>query len=176
MINVLRRILSILDINKEESQASQLIFEIYYLESSEDIFGTEEKEVICWKHEVKRMLKKALIQEVLKQGLVLQAFSYEQERYTLKDCYSIEQITMEPKHFEEEELYKGIINGKESSTEVYFYLEIETQKLPFLIDADSDGVQYHPVTSELFWENRSDREIMAPLDDLEYQIKKENNL
>lgn len=163
-------------INKEESQVSLLTFEIYYLESTEDIFGTEEIEVICWKHEEKRMLKKAVIQEVLKQGLVLQAFSYEQERYTLKDSYRIEQITMEPRHFEAEELYKGTIKGKESSTEVYFYLDVETQKLPFLIDADSDGVQYHPATGELFWENRSDREIMAPLDDVEYQIKKENNV
>lgn len=163
-------------LNKDLSEASLLTFEIYYIESVESVFGTEEKEVICWRQEEKRMLRKAVIKKVLKHGLMLKAFSYGQERYLLKDSYCIEKITMEPKHFEEEELFKGIYRGKEVSTEVYFYLDIETKKLPFLIDPDRDGVQYHPFTGEFFWEYRIDREVMAPLDDLEYQIKEEDIL
>jgi len=163
-------------VNKEDAEASLLSFELYYLERVESIFGTEEKEVICWTREEERILKKAVIKEVIKRGLVIEAFSYNQERYLLKDLYFIEQITIEPKHFEEEELFKGIINNHTILTEVYFYLDIKTQKLPFLIDTDYDGVQYHPATGELFWEYRSDREIMAPLDDLEYRIKEEDSL
>lgn len=163
-------------VNKEATEASQLTFELYYLERVESIFGTEEKEVICWTREEERILKKAVIKEVLRRGLVLKSFSYDQERYPLKYLYCIEQITLEPKHFEEEELFKGIIKNHTIPTEVYFYLDIKTKKLPFLIDTDYDGVQYHPVTGELFWENRSDREIMAPLDDLEYEIKEDDSL
>ena len=108
----------------------------------------------------------------MQHGINLKSFSYEQKQYQLPEYYSIDHIVMESRHFEEEELFKGIFRGNKQATEVYFYIEPESNRLPFLIDTDYDGVQYHPVTKELFWECRTDPEIMAPLDNLEYQVKK----
>ncbi len=160
-------------INKDDTTANLLTFELFYMESIKSIFENIEQEIICWEREEKRILKKAVVKEILKRGLLIKAFNYEHKQHLLQDTFCIEQITIENKHFAEEEIFTGIFKGKKISTEVYFCLDIETQKLPFLIDTDYDGVQYHPVTGELFWECRSDPEIMAPLDDLEYLIKED---
>ena len=159
-------------LNKNATMAKNIIFEIYYIEKIDSIFGAEVKEIILWKHMEKRILKKAVIKEILQHGINLKSFSYEQKQYQLPEYYSIDHIVMESRHFEEEELFKGIFRGNKQATEVYFYIEPESNRLPFLIDTDYDGVQYHPVTKELFWECRTDPEIMAPLDNLEYQVKK----
>ncbi|WP_161822444.1 hypothetical protein [Sporotomaculum syntrophicum] len=160
-------------INKVDTTAKLLTFELFYIQSNKSIFGNTEQEIICWEREEKRILKKAVVKEILKRGLLIKAFNYEHKQHLLQDTFCIEQITKENKHFAEEEIFTGIFKGKNISSVVYFCLDIEKQKLPFLIDTDYDGVQYHPVTGELFWECRSDPEIMAPLDDLEYTIKED---
>lgn len=160
-------------LKKERLSSDWLTFQIYYMETIESVFGDEEKEILCWTRDEKRIRRKEHIQYVLEKGLVLEAFTYEEASYCLKNTQIIRNITLSPRHFEGEELFKGFLTGPEETMEVLFYLEEESNKIPFLIDDDHDGVQYHPETGELFFDLRSDRHILAPLDDLTYRIHEE---
>lgn len=161
-------------LKKEVTEADWLTFQIYYEEVEESIFGRQVKEIISWTMEEKKLTKKELIRKVLEKGLVLESFTYEGKEHRLLTPCSIKEISLAPKHFVGEELFKGSIACNDEAKEVFFYLDDENNKLPFLIDEDHDGIQYHPVTGELFFDLRSDQRIMSPLDDLLYNIEEDD--
>jgi len=169
---------TIVYLNKEETMAENLIFKILYEDNDpEDVFGEEEETIAVAEIKVKRDLYLDKKRAMISGGIVIRNYEYQDKRYSLRDDWIIEEITLAPKNFEGEELYKGILkqgSGNEKPQavmKVFFYIEIKEERLPFLLDPENDGAQYDTLTDELCWDTRRGEHIHGPLENILIKAK-----
>lgn len=162
-------------IRKNELHHMAITVELYYVEQHKSIFGDESVEQICWTHTLALSSRKTRLKQAMDQGIILSGFSYDDCHYSLPTRYYISDIQLSPKRFEGEELLRGVIQSTSGPLDVYFYLDDEANILPYLWDEDDDGVQYDLDVHEIFWEMRDARNVMAPLDNLEFEFGKVDN-
>lgn len=155
-------------LQKSELKSLTLQAEIYYIEEVTSVFGTETLEQVCWSGNLQLSNRKALLQRAISEGIMLKTFKYDGRCYPLPRAYPIVGISISAQHFEGEELLRGHVQLENGFQEVFFYLDTEKRIIPYLRDADYDGVQYDPSEGRLFWEMHSGADIMGPLDDVEF--------
>ena len=164
----------IIYVKKADIKSINLDIKIVYFEEIDDIFGKTTNVIIAGQYYLKLTSRIYNLDLIKKYGLLATKFKYKGKENKFKIPFIIENIVKtDPINFADEELYIGQAIIGNQSTEVIFYLNLEDKTLPFLLDLDRDGVQYHPKTGEVFWENRSGKEIMGPIDDINYVVKGE---
>jgi hypothetical protein len=139
------------------------------------LFGkSSPKEVLAGYKDIKLISKLEEIMKLQKHGLKLKSFSYEGELYMLEDPLFLEGIEKSRSfNYSEEPVYKGIVRSSLSVSEVLFYLDIENRQIPLLLDTYRDGAQYDLDTGEVFWDLRESKNVIAPIDDFDYEIREE---
>ncbi|MDD2493616.1 MAG: hypothetical protein PHE29_00305 [Tissierellia bacterium] len=164
----------IIYVKKMNIKSLNLNIKIGYYEKIDDIFGKATNEIIAGKYHLKLTSKINNLNLIKKHGIIATGFKYKGKSNKFKVPFKIEHIEKtDPINFADEELYMGQAIIKNKNTKVLFYLNMEDKTLPFLLDLERDGVQYHPKTGDIFWENRSGKEIMGPIDDISYVVKEE---
>lgn len=112
------------------------------------------------------------VERVKRSGLILNAFSYKKKTYNLLNPLAVKDIRDgEPLNFTGESIYNGVAKCSGNDCDVIFYLDTEKKKVPILLDMDRDGAQYDLKTGEIFWELRKGNNILAPVEDFDYEIK-----
>lgn len=161
-------------INKKDIKSSLINIEIVYLDEIDDLFEKGTKEVIAGEVQLELISKINQLSLIKKYGIKATGFKYKGDYYKFKDSFIIDKIQeAKPINFIKEELYTGQAIIKDQTTQVIFYINMEKVIMPFLLDEDRDGVQYHPLTGEVFWESRSGKEIMGPIEDISYEVKED---
>ena len=171
-----RRVRSTPDVfylHKKQLKGLVIHAEIYYAEEIESVFGNHKREQICWSERITLPNRKMLLARAQAEGLVLKSFYYNDARYTLPKKYRITDVKISSKHFEGEELLRGLVDLGDHVEEIFFYLE-EGNAIPGLWDRDDDGVQYDPEQQSLFWEVRKGAHIMGPLENIEFDFFRED--
>lgn len=164
----------IIYVKKADIKSLNLVIKIVYFEEIDDIFGKTTNEIIAGQYNLKLTSRVNDLNLIKDYGLMATKFKYRGKTNKFKTPFKIENIEKtDPINFADEELYIGQAIIENQSTEVLFYLNLKDKALPFLLDLDRDGVQYHPKTGEVFWENRSGKDIMGPIDDINYEVKEE---
>ena len=164
----------IIYVKKAHIKSLYLDIKIVYFEEIDDIFGKTNNEIIAGQYNLKLTSRVYNLNLIKKYGLLASRFKYKGKTNEFKIPFNIENIEKtDPINFADEELYIGQVIIGNKITKVLFYLNLEDKTLPFLLDLDRDGVQYHPKSGEVFWENRSGKEIMGPIDDINYVVKEE---
>lgn len=164
----------IIYVKKADIKSLNLVIKIVYFEEIDDIFGKTTNEIIAGQYNLKLTSRVNDLNLIKNYGLMATKFKYRGKTNKFKTPFKIENIEKtDPINFADEELYIGQAIIRNQSTEVLFYLNLKDKTLPFLLDLDRDGVQYLPKTGEVFWENRSGKDIMGPIDDINYVVKEE---
>lgn len=157
-------------IRKRELKDQELRAEIYYIDHQKGVFGAICTEHVCWSYDIILSLREARLRKAMAQGIVLQSFLYKDERHVLPHKYHIFKIQLSPKHFEGDQLLRGVIKNEDQTYEVFFYIEDDVNLLAYLWDDDADGVQYDPNEKRLFWEMSESQDVIGPLEDLEFEF------
>ena len=164
----------IIYVKKKNIKSLNLNIKMGYYEKINDIFGKSINEIIAGEYYLKLTSKISNLNLIKKYGILATGFNYKGKSNKFKIPFKIEHIEKtDPINFADEELYMGRAIIGDKSTKVLFYLNVDNKTLPFLLDLERDGVQYHPETGDIFWENRRDKEIMGPIDDISYVVKEE---
>ena len=164
----------IIYVKKKDIKSLNLNIKMGYYEKINDIFGKSINEIIAGEYYLKLTSKISNLNLIKKYGILATGFNYKGKSNKFKIPFKIEHIEKtDPINFADEELYMGRAIIGDKSTKVLFYLNVDNKTLPFLLDLERDGVQYHPKTGDIFWENRRDKEIMGPIDDISYVVKEE---
>lgn len=161
-------------IRKDALTSFKVNVELYYVEESISVFGTERLENICWSAVLKLTNRKAILNRVMNEGIRIRSFKYNGHRYQLPKEFPIVDISMVSQRFEGEELLIGYIEQSNERQMVLFYLDTENNTIPYLWDADYDGVQYDPHEGRLFWEIHPGSHVMGPLDELEFVLMEDD--
>ena len=165
-------------IKRDSIESKKIRIEIYRVNESvvrSGLFGkSSPKEVLAGYKDIKLISKLEEIMKLQKHGLKLKSFSYEGELYMLEDPLFLEGIEKSRSfNYSEEPVYKGIVRSSLSVSEVLFYLDIENRQIPLLLDTYRDGAQYDLDTGEVFWDLRESKNVIAPIDDFDYEIREE---
>jgi hypothetical protein len=164
----------IIYVKKKDIKSLNLNIKMGYYEKINDIFGKSINEIIAGEYYLKLTSKISNLNLIKKYGILATGFNYKGKSNKFKIPFKIEHIEKtDPINFADEELYTGQAIIGDKNTKVLFYLNVDNKTLPFLLDLERDGVQYHPKTGDIFWENRRDKEIMGPIDDISYVVKEE---
>ena len=164
----------IIYVKKSDIKSLNLNFRIVYFEELNDIFGKTNNEIIAGQYNLKLASKINDLNSIKKYGLLATGFKYTGKSNNFKIPFKIQNIEKtDPINFIDEELYIGQAKIGDKITKVLFYLNVKDKTLPFLLDLDRDGAQYNPKTGDVFWENRSGKEIMGPIDDIRYIVEEE---
>ena len=164
----------IMYIKKDELESLNINIQIVYFEETNNLFGSSIKESLAGEHSFKLPSKIHDLNIIKEQGLIARSFRYEDKDYQFKRPFIINNIKKAvPINFVKEELYRGEAVIEDKTINVLFYLNLDEKIIPFLLDTDIDGAQYQPKTGEVFWENRKDKEIMGPIDDISYIVREE---
>lgn len=164
----------IIYIKKSQLKSFLIDIEVGYFEDIDDFFAKETVEVIAGKKELELISKINQLDLIMKKGIVATGFKYRGKSERFKVPFIIDNIhKTEPINFIGEELYTGQVIFGNNSSQVIFYINLEKRIIPFLLDLDRDGAQYDPLTGEVFWENRSEKQIMGPIEDITYDIREE---
>lgn len=157
-------------LRKDELKDLELYAEIYFVEHESSVFGTSSIERVLWSSSFVLSQRKVRLKKAMTYGIILKSFLYQGKRYELPHKYHITEIRLSPKHFEGDQLMRGVINVGHKAYEVFFYLEDDSDMLTYLWDADDEGVQYDPRQQHIFWEWTDSQDVMGPLDDLEFEF------
>jgi len=164
----------IIYIKKSELKSSIIDIEVGYTEEIDDFFDKKTVEVIAGKKELKLISKINQLDLIMKNGIIATGFKYRGKYERFKTPFTIGNIKKtEPINFIDEELYTGQAIIGNIYNQVIFYINLEKNIMPFLLDLDGDGAQYDPIIGEVFWETRHGKNIMGPIDDITFEIREE---
>jgi len=165
-------------IKRDSIKSKNIKIEIYRLNENvrkSRLFGSSSHKMhLAGDKDIMLISRLEEVMKLKKYGIRLKSFSYDGDLYNLEVPLVLDGIEKsKPLNYSDEPVYKGRVKSSISESDVLFYLDIENRQIPLLLDTFRDGAQYDLETGEVFWDLRESRNVIAPIEDFDYEIREE---